>query len=738
MATGLWQLLNDYKVIIPIIQRDYAQGREFGKVPLIRENILNAMFKAIKKIDIPLELDFVYGYTKSLDNTNGSSTDCFYPLDGQQRLTTLFLLHWFAAAKEGKLLSDGKLLSNFTYEIRHSSRLFCEELVKYVPDNFNESIKSHIVNQPWFFSAWQNDPTINSMLVMLDSIQNKFEKFELSEVWPLLTSDSPPILFHLLPTDKLGMPDDLYIKMNSRGKELTEFEYFKIRFSELLKNNHSDVFNHKIDQEWSDLFWDLFKEDNEGDIAKKVDDGFLKFFNFYTDMIVAEKGIEFDSELETFDRIEQIYLNNENIDRLFEVLNLMVGTRKQRPDFYDSYFYTGSDQYDLNKVRIFFNSPNVDLFKKCAIAYDPDQRNNPFSIGEQILLYACIIHLLTNSPDFQIRIRKLRNLITNSEDTVRKEYLTSLLKAVKDLIINGDLSIESRFNSTQIQEEKLKDEFLISNINLKSIIYQLEDHRLLQGCISVIGLHSNLDVIGKTFFDVFSENCRYVDISCALYTYGDYTQNVGWRNLLASSKEPTWRDLFTPSTRRGNFENTKAVLGILLNDMAKDPLQTIDIIIEKYLSLFDADKFKPKDWRYYFIKYSEFRYHSDGYYYWPDHTKQYESIMMYRTMLNGRHWDPVLFTIKKYRENCLSMENFGQPLIYVKGDISIIITNHNDHFMMSVNDSNTDSQLFLSKVKANGLVNEENKYMIKQDDQGVDIEDRILKGIEIIDVLESL
>jgi len=738
MATGLWQLLNDYKVIIPIIQRDYAQGREFGKVPLIRENILNAMFKAIKKIDIPLELDFVYGYTKSLDNTNGSSTDCFYPLDGQQRLTTLFLLHWFAAAKEGKLLSDGKLLSNFTYEIRHSSRLFCEELVKYVPDNFKESIKSHIVNQPWFFSAWQNDPTIHSMLVMLDSIQNKFEKFELSEVWPLLTSDSPPILFHLLPTDKLGMPDDLYIKMNSRGKELTEFEYFKIRFSELLKNNHSDIFNHKIDQEWSDLFWDLFKEDNEGDIAKKVDDGFLKFFNFYTDMIVAEKGIEFDSELETFDRIEQIYLNNENVDRLFEVLNLMVGTRKQRPDFYDSYFYTGSDQYDLNKVRIFFNSPNVDLFKKCAIAYDPDQRNNPFSIGEQILLYACIIHLLTNSPDFQIRIRKLRNLITNSEDTVRKEYLTSLLKAVKDLIINGDLSIESRFNSTQIQEEKLKDEFLISNINLKSIVYQLEDHRLLQGCISVIGLHSNLDVIGKTFLDVFSESCRYVDISCALFTYGDYTQNVGWRTLLASSKEPTWRDLFTPSTRRGNFENTKAVLGILLNDMAKNPLQTIDSTIVEYLSSFDDDKFKPKDWCYYFIKYSEFRYHSDGYYYWPDHAKQYESIMMYRTMLNGRHWDPVLFTIKKHKEYCLSMENFGQPLIYVKGDISIIITNHNDHFMLSVNDNNIDSQLFLSKVKANGLVNEENKCMIKQDTQGVDIEDRILKGIEIIDVLESL
>jgi hypothetical protein len=74
----------------------------------------------------------------------------------------------------------------------------------------------------------------------------------------------------------------------------------------------------------------------------------------------------------------------------------------------------------------------------------------------------------------------------------------------------------------------------------------------------------------------------------------------------------------------------------------------------------------------------------------------------------------------------------------VKGDISIIITNHNDHFMLSVNDNNTESQDFLSKIKTKGLFNEENKCMIKQDNQGDDIEDRILKGIEVIDALESL
>lgn len=738
MATGFWQLISDYKVVIPIIQRDYAQGREFGKVPLIRENILNAMCLALKGTEEPLELDFVYGYTKTLKNSDGSGTDCFYPLDGQQRLTTLFLLHWYVAAKEGKSSDEGKLLSNFTYEIRHSSRLFCEELVKYAPDNFDESIKSHIINQPWFFSAWQNDPTIYSMLVMLESIQSKFEKFELSDVWQKLTSETPPILFHLLPTDKLGMPDDLYIKMNSRGKELTEFEYFKIRFSELLKNIHSGVFNHKIDQEWSDLFWNLFKDETEGDFAKKVDDGFLKFFNYFTDMIAAENSVEFDEGLDTFQRIEQIYANDKNIDLLLDVLSLMVVTRTQTPDFYTSNFYTASESFDPNKVKIFFNSPNVDLFKKCATAYDPDQRNNPFSIGEQLLLYACIIHQLNNSPDFQLRVRKLRNIITNSVDTVRKENLPTLLRAVKELILHGNLDIESKFSTTQIQEELEKDAFLLTNPSLKTIICKLEDHRLLQGCISVLGLSLNLDVLGNKFLDVFTEGCKYVDISRALLIYGDYSQGISGRRFLASAKEPTWRELFTPSNRRKNFNNTRAALTALLNDLANDPLKTIDTTIQDYLTSFETNPMRPKDWRYYFIKYSSFRYHSDGFYYWPKPSNQFESIMMYRTMMNGRHWDPVLLTIKKQRENCLSLESYGQPLIYVKGDVSIMINNQNDCFMLSANDENTESHDFLSRVRIHGLINGENKYVIKQDDHGDDLEDRILKGVELIDEIEAL
>ena len=120
---------------------------------------------------------------------------------------------------------------------RHSSRVFCSELVKFTPDTFDVPVSQSIINQPWFFTAWKNDPTISSMLTMLDAIQEIVMENRLENVWSLLEAELRRWYFTCLPMDKLGLPDDLYIKMNSRGKELTDFEYFKSRFSEILSSD---------------------------------------------------------------------------------------------------------------------------------------------------------------------------------------------------------------------------------------------------------------------------------------------------------------------------------------------------------------------------------------------------------------------------------------------------------------------------------------------------------------------
>ena len=70
---------------IPLIQRDYAQGRDMPKVNYIRTRFVGALREALIN-DEPITLDFVYG---EIDNNR-----TLIPLDGQQRLTTLFLLHW--------------------------------------------------------------------------------------------------------------------------------------------------------------------------------------------------------------------------------------------------------------------------------------------------------------------------------------------------------------------------------------------------------------------------------------------------------------------------------------------------------------------------------------------------------------------------------------------------------------------------------------------------------------------
>lgn len=85
------QLLQRHgQIRIPMLQRDYAQGRKGQEE--VRERFLDALQEALElppdDPTLPRNLDFIYG---SVEERRGETS--FSPLDGQQRLTTLFLLH---------------------------------------------------------------------------------------------------------------------------------------------------------------------------------------------------------------------------------------------------------------------------------------------------------------------------------------------------------------------------------------------------------------------------------------------------------------------------------------------------------------------------------------------------------------------------------------------------------------------------------------------------------------------
>jgi hypothetical protein len=260
------------RIEVPLIQRDYAQGREAEKD--VRDDFLKALHGALSLTagspELPLNLDFIYG------SMEGQDKKSFLPLDGQQRLTTLFLLHWYLAWRDGELpnfrtrLWDGKH-ARFTYGVRPSSTEFFDEIVGYEPAPAPEnvlSVTNLVQDQPWFFLHWRLDPTIQSALTMLDAIHERF-KGTRGLYARLVDHQQPVITFQSLPLEHFGLSDDLYIKMNARGKPLTAFETFKARFEELLKElfptetrkvDGSDLsvptfFALRMDTQWTDFFW---------------------------------------------------------------------------------------------------------------------------------------------------------------------------------------------------------------------------------------------------------------------------------------------------------------------------------------------------------------------------------------------------------------------------------------------------------------------------------------------------
>ena len=725
-TSSLLQLLENHKVVVPIIQRDYAQGRLIGKVPKIRERFL---FEIVKNLEDesakPLELDFIYGYTTIHENNDGEKISFFTPLDGQQRLTTLYLLHWYAVAQTAEFINYQNILAKFTYATRHSSRLFCEELIKFQPEEWDTDVSMTIKNQPWFFSAWKNDPTVSSMLVMLDAIQSNFKN--IVNLWSLLSGSNPRIVFHLLPMEKLGLPDDLYIKMNSRGKELTDFEHFKANFSEKLKPEHAKVFNDNIDTVWTDLFWSLFK-DSEGDIAKLVDSGFLSFFWYITDMLAIKNGISAKNKNNNGFFKELYGEKDQNIEFLFSCLNLFVEIGKEEVNYFESLFYL--EKYTTGKCRLFFQNSQINLFKKCCETYGYEGKSNTFSIGEQLMLYATILNRLHNTEDFSNRIRKIRNILISSEFQLRKELMGSLYEDIEAIVFGNEISDDSKLSKSQITEEKEKAAFLEEFNDYTETIHKLEDHHLLRGTISILDLNSDITEFATCFDRVFYPGCDYFGISQAMLTFGDYSQGYGSLKRFGNGTNSTWRELLTPNEYRKNFSETKRILNEYLTLFIQNTELDNNHIIAEYNKGFDDELSKPKDWIYYYVRYNNFKkwnneHQTNGFYSWADfELEPYKCYMMFRTQFNGRHWDPYLLELRNINPLC-TIENYGKDLQFTSGDIILLVSNLNKGFRFYAAAEDNASESFLSELISKNKLDINGKLIIRQNEDGIDLDDRI-------------
>lgn len=486
-------------VEVPIIQRDYVQGR--ASELELRTEFLKALHTALSKPEgdssLPLDLDFVYGSVESTDR------QAFCPLDGQQRLTTLFLLHWYLAWKDGRSDDFADFIktdknSRFSYTVRPSSHEFFDALVCWYPETTPgnvQSLSDSITDQPWFFRSWKLDPTIQSALTMLDALHARFSLVE-GFYDRLARTEYPYITFQLLDLRSFGLSDDLYIKMNARGKPLTTFETFKARLEQYLDTIFSeeklelhgrqvsvkDYFSHRIDTAWADLFWQ--HRDRQTHL---FDDRLMHLIRVLAIVTRDPDSAGVDLVLQdlrtnwvSFSFLK--YQEHRCLDRpLLETLIAVL------------------DGWCGISGEIRTHLPNADYFDEKRIFDKVIKSSTELTYEELVQFHAYCAYVVKHrsghlTEPFGEWMRVIKNLAVNTTYYRLDDYMRSI-RSVNELLDESNRILDhlsganvevQGFNEQQIREEKLKAQFIRRSNEWRPLILKAEQHGYFKGQIEFL------------------------------------------------------------------------------------------------------------------------------------------------------------------------------------------------------------------------------------------------------------
>lgn len=477
----LYTLCQTYdKIEIPVIQRDYAQGRK--EQGTLRNKFVDYLLSALKE-HTAIELDFVYGEERhDMAKDGNTKVTTFIPIDGQQRLTTLWLLHWFLAVKEERLVEIHSILSKFTYETRPTAHDFCHHLTtESFPKDRMADIDTFIKDCKWFDPEWMNDSSIRGMLRMLQTFASS-PLINTGEIClDLLLEPNDLISFYFVPLQNFGQAEELYIRMNARGKILTQFENFKSEFYKILKKNpRLDEVKDKMEYAWVSNLWNYRKPN-----VYVTDECFMNYLQFITRMLYFKQA-EYRSDngyvsnFVDFKLLNNIYSEQENTEFLiFAIDNIpFLSSQKDFPVLW------------TNKGE---KMPFSDILSICI-------RGGHMSIEHLFVLYAALVYaykhqkqMIENGKgvfyeqmnDF---VRVIRNLIVNTNDKSEREHpriISSIIELCEtdnfyEAIRKNGFNLKG-FNDSQCAEENVKAKIIQKHPSSKSLIYKIEDDPCFKG-----------------------------------------------------------------------------------------------------------------------------------------------------------------------------------------------------------------------------------------------------------------
>lgn len=705
---SFWKLYQRKKIIIPQIQRDYVQGRDNSHVKDSREKFVDELVDSLIFENRSMALNFIYGCF-----VDGS----FIPIDGQQRLTTLFLLHLFVfskCARVGDFITKSAI--NFSYETRFTTDRFLRELIDAAKNPNFSLTKRSIEDSSWFVYRWNNDPSIVSCLVMIDELNHAFTEKQAKE-WDTyrerLISEECPIHFMLLELDRdqFGKPNQLYIKMNSRGKQLTDFENFKASLFEYINPLKSEKkimakINELVDKDWQDLIWNEGVSDSD---LEKREMGSDEFYRCVLHWIIIN-------------RLSCWNLQNENNGQWIKPDAVNIGTV-----FFETYKKLAEEQkkglfdecvediyYAFEMILSILKSKNAfsDTVKK-FFSYSWD-RNSGFvcNLSEykaRVFLFAITVYgriKITNPDAFSFNpidfvnwFRIINNLVNNTEIDDYKIFCDicngfAKYNLLADIENNPDaIRGLSGFSSRQVNEEIFKQKVINRNKNWEQCIKEAETDDYFQGeilfALSLSGLqdaHLSSTVDPIIFREKWKKIVEIKELAKkdnsngqlfhrALLTFGDYSKPapgskgndgvVSFFQYNETHHNYDWRGMLRPNIDEEAMtisDSTGAIVfkqllenytGNSINSFAEERINSISSIEHcKLIFQCESDPLKA-ELLFYLIKWpSLFEYCKNYYYIWRDRFQ--DEWDRYLLMKNSKR-----NAFLEYKIYCASLESKG-------------------------------------------------------------------------------
>lgn len=541
------RILNEYLIYVPSFQRNYIQGSDEFKDK--RDRLLDDIFESLKSRKV-IDLGFVYG--RSEESYKGR---LFYPYDGQQRLTTLYFLYLMLYFRNRKKESIKGLKGELSYQTRQSTDRFINSFIDWIYNlmkneydlfwNPNNKSSAFIQMQDWFFDYdWKYDVSIKNILFLIDTLKIRILNLEneivIDEIINLIDDkeDDIPFKFIFIHIDDIIQNDELYIKINARGKALSHFENLKSDINNFWRN---EDYKSKLDGAWTEYVWkESSKDSDSGTIEERLDSNFYNSF----------KNI--------------FYLNYlSNIEK-----TLTPAFINEIKNEWDNVFNKGKinkeweNKASCDVISYFFDAvshPNY-LFEKQADGYGNLLfKENP-SYVECLKIYV-YYYLISN-------IYKSRNCVTDLEIVLFDEILTLFKRLIdnQDKYLDSIDSLIKAIKSSKYLIDKSIESNGILNFLQSNEVYIIELLGLRKELVEEEILKARLIYKDKRFSDLFEKgynelrNKGQLGFIFYLITNKNKLRDIRTEDISYESFEKTLNQIISIQSFTGNFISNKGVI----------------------------------------------------------------------------------------------------------------------------------------------------------------------------------